>query len=52
MSDTVNWVAVGMFAASQEITLAGQFKAVALIGIFPNGLMMLCATSLTGSIVF
>ncbi len=27
-------LAVGMFAASQEITLAGQFKAVALIGIF------------------
>ena len=26
--------------------------AVALIGIFPNGLMILCATSLTGSIVF
>jgi hypothetical protein len=26
--------------------------AVALIGIFPNGLMMLCATSLTGSISF
>ena len=35
-----------------KLLLSANGLAVALIGIFPNGLMMLCATSLTGSIAF
>lgn len=35
-----------------KVLMSANGLAVALIGIFPNGLMMLCATSLTGSIVF
>ncbi|MDR3220916.1 MAG: NADH-quinone oxidoreductase subunit NuoN [Candidatus Accumulibacter sp.] len=34
-----------------KLLLSANGLAVALIGIFPNGLMMLCANSLTGSIV-
>lgn len=35
-----------------KLLMSANGLAVALIGIFPNGLMMLCATSLTGSIGF
>jgi len=35
-----------------KLLMSANGLAVALIGIFPNGLMMLCATSLTNSISF
>ncbi len=35
-----------------KLLMSANGLAVALIGIFPNGLMMLCATSLTNSIAF
>ncbi|MDR0378587.1 MAG: NADH:ubiquinone oxidoreductase subunit N, partial [Candidatus Accumulibacter sp.] len=35
-----------------KMLLSVNGLAVALIGIFPNGLMMLCARSLSDSIVF
>lgn len=35
-----------------KLLMSANGLAVALIGIFPNSLMMLCATSLTGSIGF
>jgi len=47
-------VSVVPIKASMDVKLlmSANGLAVALIGIFPNGLMMLCATSLTNSISF